>query len=165
MTTKPERKMTLRDKLSRLTYLQAVKLLGDQGKQLIQHGGKYEVDLEQQVYFRGDLFQLKIPFDSEGNAANASITMMAEARNRLKWNCTLCNGPCEHVGAALALILEEKMLLGLSKPPKERVPVESLSEQELVAQAIADRTTRAKEEKFKLKSATPKKGSIWVYCG
>lgn len=157
MTTKPERKMTLRDKLSRLTYLQAAKLLGEQGKQLIQQGGKFEIDLEQQVYFRGDLFQLKIPFDSEGNSANASITMMAESRNRLKWNCTRCNGPCEHVGAALSLILEEKMLLGLSKPPKERVPVESLSEQELVAQAIADRKARAKEEKFKLKSTTPKK--------
>lgn len=157
MTTKPERKMTLRDKLSRLSYLQAVKLLGDQGKQLIRQGGQFEIDLEQQVYFRGDLFQLKIPFDSDGNSANASLTMMAESRNRLKWNCTRCNGPCEHVGAALSLILEEKMLLGLSKPPAERVPIESLSEEELVTQAIADRTTRAKEEKFQLKSATPKK--------
>ncbi len=157
MTTKPEKKLTLRDKLSRLTYLQAVKLLGDEGKQLIMQGGKFEVNIEQQVYLRGDLFQLKIPVDGQGNSANASITMMAEARNRLKWNCTLCNGPCEHVGAALSLILEEKMTLGLSKPPKERVPVESLSEDELVNQAIADRKKRAKEEKFKLTSATPKK--------
>ncbi len=157
MTTKPERKMTLRDKLSRLTYLQAVKLLGDHGKQLIQEGGKFEIDIEQQVYFRGDLFQLKVPVDAEGNSANASITMMAEAQNRLKWNCTRCNGPCEHVGAALSLILEEKMLLGLSKPPKERVPVESLSEEELVAQALKDRKDRAKEEKFKLKAANPNK--------
>lgn len=149
--------MTLRDKLSRLTYLQAVKLLGDEGKKLLIEGGKFDVNIEQQVYFRGDLFQLKIPFDAEGNSANASITMMAEARNRLKWNCTLCNGPCEHIGAALSLILEEKMLLGLSKPPKERVPVESLSEDELVVQAIADRKVRAKEEKFILKSTTPKK--------
>lgn len=47
--------MTLRDKLSRLTYLQAVKLLGDQGKQLIQQGGKFDINIEQQVYFRGDL--------------------------------------------------------------------------------------------------------------
>jgi len=109
MTTKPEKKLTLRDKLSRLTYLQAVKLLGDNGKELIIQGGKYEIDIEQQVYFRGDLFQLKIPLDGQGNTANASITMMAEARNRLKWNCTHCNGPCEHVGAALSLILEEKM--------------------------------------------------------
>ncbi len=157
MTTKPEKKLTLRDKLSRLTYLQAVKLLGDNGKKLIMEGGKFEVDIEQQVYFRGDLFQLKIPIDASGNSANASITMMAEARNRLKWNCTRCNGPCEHVGAVLSLILEEKMSLGLSKPPKERVPVESLTEEELVAQAIADRKKRAKEEKFKLTASNPQK--------
>ncbi len=120
MTTKPEHQLKLHDKLSRLTYLQAVKLLGENGKQLIQEGGKFEIDIEQQVYLRGDLFQLKLPIDVSGNTANVSITMIAEARNRLKWNCTRCNGPCVHVGAALSLILEEKMLLGLAKPPKER---------------------------------------------
>ena len=157
MTTKPEHKLKLRDRLSRLSFAQAVKQLGDDGKQLIQQGGKFEIDIQQQVYFAGDLFQLKLPFDSQGNSANVSITLMAEARNRLKWNCTRCNGPCEHVGAAFSLILEEKMQLGLSKPPKERVPIESLSEEELVAQAFAERKERAKSEKFKLTSATPKK--------
>ena len=49
MTTKPERKLTLRDKLSRLTYLQAAKLLGNNGKHLIQGGGKFEIDIQQQV--------------------------------------------------------------------------------------------------------------------
>jgi ERCC4-related helicase len=157
MTTKPEHKLKLRDRLSRLRFAQAVKLLGDNGKQLIQQGGKYEIDIQQQVNFSGDLFQLKIPLDGQGNTANVSITLMAEARNRLKWNCTCCNGPCEHVGAAFSLILEEKMQLGLSKPPKERVPVESLSEDELVARAMSERKERAKSEKFKLVSATPKK--------
>jgi superfamily II DNA or RNA helicase len=157
MTTKPENKLKLRDRLSRLSFTQAVKQLGDDGKQLIQQGGKFEIDIQQQVYFAGDLFQLKLPYDSQGNSANVSITLMAQARNRLKWNCTRCNGPCEHVGAAFSLILEEKMQLGLSKPPKERVPIESLSEEELVAQALADRKERAKSEKFKLVSATPKK--------
>ena len=157
MTTKPEHKLKLRDRLSRLSFMQAVKQLGDEGKQLIQQGGKYEIDIAQQVYFSGDLFQLKLPLDGQGNTANVSITLMAEAKNRLKWNCTRCNGPCEHVGAAFSLILEEKMQLGLSKPPKERVPVESLSEEELVAQALADRKERAKAEKFKLTATSPDK--------
>ncbi|MDB2686702.1 SWIM zinc finger family protein [Mariniblastus sp.] len=157
MTTKPEHKLKLRDRLSRLSFMQAVKQLGDEGKQLIQQGGKYEIDIPQQVYFSGDLFQLKLPLDGQGNTANVSITLMAEAKNRLKWNCTRCNGPCEHVGAAFSLILEEKMQLGLSKPPKERVPIESLSEEELVAQALADRKERAKAEKFKLTATSPDK--------
>ncbi len=88
MTTKPEHELKLRDKLSRLTYLQATRLLGDDGKQLIREGGKFEIDIEQQVYFRGDLFQLKLPLDAAENSANVSITMMAEARNRLKWKPT-----------------------------------------------------------------------------
>jgi hypothetical protein len=37
------------------------------------------------------------------------------------------------------LILEEKMALGLAAPPPERVPVESLSEKALIAQAVSDR--------------------------
>ncbi len=58
---------------------------GENGKQLLQLGGKFEINIEQQVYLRGDLFQLKLPIDMAGNTANASITMMAESRNRLKW--------------------------------------------------------------------------------
>ena len=62
MTTKPEHKLKLRDRLSRLSFMQAVKQLGDEGKQLIQQGGKYEIDIAQQVYFSGDLFQAQIVF-------------------------------------------------------------------------------------------------------
>jgi len=39
----------------------------------------------------------------------------------------MCQGICEHVGAAFALILEEKTALGLARPPDKRPPVESLS--------------------------------------
>ncbi|MCH8840535.1 MAG: DEAD/DEAH box helicase, partial [Planctomycetes bacterium] len=65
--------------------------------------------------------------------------------------------PCEHAGAAFALMLEEKTALGLAAPPPERVPVESLSEQELVEQALADREERALKEKFRLQSTDSKK--------
>ncbi len=41
-----------------------------------------------------------------------------------------------HIGAAFSLILDEKMALGLAAPPLERVPVESLSERELIENAI-----------------------------
>jgi len=54
---------------------------------------------------------------------------------------------CEHQGSALSLILEEKLTLGLSAPPPERIPIESLSDEALVKEALADRTQRAQTEK------------------
>jgi len=36
---KQRRELTLKDRLSRLTYLQACKLLGSEGRNLIQAGG------------------------------------------------------------------------------------------------------------------------------
>ena len=64
----------------------------------------------------------------------------------------LCALP--HVGATFSLILEEKSALGLAAPPPEpRTPAESLSEDELVERALADRAERAKTEKMKVVAA------------
>ncbi len=46
---------------------------------------------------------------------------------------------CEHVGAVLSLVLEEKTLLGLAAPPPERIPVGSMAESEIVERALAER--------------------------
>jgi hypothetical protein len=139
MTTKPSHRLTLRDRLSRLTFTQACKLLGNEGRQLIQRGGNWEIDIEEQVYLEGDLFRVK--FDD----AVVSITLMADAKDRLHWNCTACEWPCEHAGAAFSLLLEEKTALGLAAPPPERIPVESLSEEQLVARALAERDERSRK--------------------
>jgi superfamily II DNA or RNA helicase len=139
----------LRDRLSRLTFRQACKLLGPEGARLIRAGGRHEIVIEEQVFQQGDLFQLRLP------GATVSITLMATARDRIHWNCTACTEPCEHVGAAFSLALEEKTALGLAAPPKERTPVESMSEEELVATALAERAERAKTEKFRLMSSNP----------
>ncbi len=63
-------------------------------------------------------------------------------------------------GAAFSLILEEKLALGLSAPPPERQPVESLSDEELVKQAIEERAERARTEKMQLKSMD--KDTLWT---
>lgn len=146
MTTKAGHRLTLKDRLSRLNFTQACKLLGPEGRQLIQRGGKFEVDLDEQVYLEGDLFRVKFP-----NAV-VTITLMAEAKDRLNWNCTACQWPCEHAGAAFSLLLEEKTALGLAAPPPERVPVESLSEDELIRRALTERDERSRKEKFKIQS-------------
>ncbi|HEY2147763.1 MAG TPA: SNF2-related protein, partial [Pirellulales bacterium] len=136
------------DKLSRLTFLEAAKLLGPEGKRLIQtNANKWTFQIEEDVYLGDDLFRLRFPVETDGDGPlTVSITLMAEARQRLHWNCTHCEGVCEHVGAAFSLILEDKMALGLAAPPKPRVPVESLGEDQVVAQALADRAERAKDE-------------------
>eukprot|EP00913_Durusdinium_trenchii_P013400 g12581.t1 len=63
---------------------------------------------------------------------------------------------CEHMGAAASLILEEKTQLGLAEAPPESVPTETLSEDELLRQALAEREERAAKERFRLESSNTK---------
>ncbi len=145
---------TLRDKLSHLSFRQACKLLGPQGQALIMAGGKFEINLFEQVTLDDRRFRLTL------EEAVVEIGLRDDKRRRFDLRCSLCNGACEHQGAALSLILEEKLSLGLSAPPPERVPMESLSEEALVAQAVAERRQRAMEEKMRLKSMNP--GRLWT---
>ncbi|MCI0359479.1 MAG: DEAD/DEAH box helicase [Planctomycetaceae bacterium] len=154
MRTKPSDRLTLRDRLSRLTFLEACKLLGEDGKRLIKAGSAYQVRLPEDVYLGDDLFRVNLGCDNVGRPIVATITLMAEARQRLNTNCTHCGGNCVHVGAALSLALEEKTALGLAAaPPEPRTPVESLSEDELVRRALDERAERAKTEKLKIKTS------------
>jgi superfamily II DNA or RNA helicase len=160
--TKHSKRLSLKDRLSRLTYQQAIKLLGPEGPRLIRAGAGHDnIDIERDVYFRGDLFRLKLRNAAgRGKDAVATITTMAEARNRLRFNCTACETVCEHVGAAFSLVLEEKTALGLAVPPDQRRPIETLSEKELLERALAERLERARTEKFRLGSSNPK--SPWA---
>src|SRR5262245_19659844 len=135
--------LTLRDRLSRLTFEKACKLLGPFGRKLIMKGGARSIVIDEQVYLGDDLFRLTLRGPSGEVEAIVTITPMAEARERLHWRCDLCHAACEHVGAAFSLILEAKTPLGLAAPPPERVPVESLSEEELVIVALKERKERA----------------------
>ena len=157
--TKESKKLTLKDRLSRLTYIQAAKLLGPDGQHLIRKGASYDnIDIDCDVYLRGDLFRLKLRGAAgRGQDAVVTITTMTEAKNRLRFNCTACETVCEHIGAAVSLVLEDKTALGLAVPPDERRPIEMLSEQELFQQALADRQERARTEKFRLRSSDSKR--------
>lgn len=154
MTTKAGHRLTLRDRLSRLNFELACKLLGTGGKKLIVAGGKWDINLQEQVYLKGDLYRIR--FDD----AVVSMTLTADRRERLNWNCTACDNVCEHVGAAFALVLEEKMALGLAVAPPERVVVDSLAEDKLISQALAERELRAHEERFTFTTSDSK--SPWT---
>lgn len=146
--------INLKDKLSHLSFRQACKLLGPQGEKLIRSGGKYDIDIVEQVVLNKDLFQLNL------KEAVVHIRLDDEKNQRLNFRCNQCNGSCVHIGAAVSLILEEKLALGLSAPPPERVPVESLNDDELVRQAIEERIERAQTEKMTVTSMNPE--DLWT---
>lgn len=158
MKTKKSRKLNLKDRLSRLTYISTCQLLGENAKQLISEGGKYDtIDVDRDVYLGDDLFRLKLTDYQPQQEPIVTLTLMASEKNRIRWNCTVCDDTCKHIGAAFSLILEDKYALGLSDPPVMDIPLEHLGEEQLVDRAIAERAERAKQEKYRLKSADPKK--------
>ena len=144
----------LKDKLSHLNFRQACKLLGPEGEKLIRAGGKYDIDLSEQVTVGRDLFSLDL------GEAVVTIALDPEKNKRLNFQCSVCTTACEHLGALFSLILEEKMALGLAAPPPERVPIESLSDEELIKQAIKERAERARTEKMRLKALNGK--ALWT---
>jgi len=146
--------ITLKDKLSHLSYIQACKLLGPQGKLLILEGGKYDIDPVEQVTLNSRRFSLDL------KEARVDIALDPKKHQRLDIRCSACPVVCEHQGAALSLILEEKLSLGLSAPPPERTPMESLSDEALIKEAIDDRTQRAQTEKMRLQSCDPR--TLWT---
>ncbi|MEX0641415.1 MAG: helicase, partial [Pirellulales bacterium] len=150
----PSRQLSLKDRLSRLTFTEACKLLGPDGRQLIQrHANTWDFKVRDDVFLEADLFRLRFPGDSlDGPPAVVTITLLAEAPHRLHFRCNRCRRVCEHVGAAFSLILEEKLALGLAAPPKPRVPIEGLVEDELVRRALAERAERALTEKMTVRA-------------
>jgi len=155
MANMAKKELTLKDRLSRLTFTQACKLLGHEGSKLIMQGGKFEINLiEENVFLDNKLFQLFI------DGAVVTINLNGNAAGQLHFNCNKCQAPCEHIGAAFALILEEKIILGLAKPPIKRIPAESLGERELIARALKERHERSKTERMTVRSSNPQK--LWT---
>ncbi len=150
----PSNRLTLKDRLSRLTFTDACKMLGAEGKALIQrHANKWDLDVQEDVHLDNDAFQVDFPANPGEARVQATLTLSPEGRNSVVCRCSACGPACEHLAAVLSLVLEEKTALGLAAPPKERLPVESLAEEDLVKQALADRAQRAREEKMSIKPA------------
>ena len=152
---KQESKIRLRDVLGYLTLLNAEKFLGPRGKELIREGGRwFDIDITEQVIMDSRRFRVFFP------EAVVTLTLSRKHRGRLRFECTKCHDACIHVGATFAFILDEKLALGLAKPPEEKVPIESLTEEELVVQALKERAERAVTEDMVVKSADRKE--LWT---
>jgi superfamily II DNA or RNA helicase len=149
------RHLSLKDRLAHASYRDVKRWLGDETDRLLREGGQFEVDLAEQVLLERDRFELRLP------EATAVLRPDPARPKEVLWECSRCRGyACAHVGAAFALVLEDKMALGLAKPPPERVPVESLSEAELEQAALAVRQEKAETERMTVKPAAP--GQVWT---
>lgn len=99
--------LTLRDVLSHLSYTRARKLLGPRGDALLRSGGQETIDIDGQVRMDAHNFTL------DCGESVVTLRLSDAASGRIAFSCSTCAKPCEHVGAALSLILEEKLCLGL----------------------------------------------------
>src|SRR5262249_35959987 len=125
-------RLSLKDHLSHLTFDDVRKLLGSDAHKLLADGSKRDLSPTTGVYLRDDLFRLTIPGPGRRPEAIVTINLSPAAVNRLKWNCTACNNPCDHVGAAFSMILEEKTALGLAVAPRIENDISPKNDQELV---------------------------------
>jgi superfamily II DNA or RNA helicase len=151
--------LTLKDKLSRLNFTQAAKLLKPEGEKLLRQGGLYNIDIDTDVSLTANNFNVNLV------DAKVKFELDNSANHRLAWQCSCQPGilkqdPCEHVGAALSLVLEEKTPLGLAKEPPEPVAIEALSDEALIARALSERQQRADKEKMRVVSQDKK--TLWV---
>ena len=174
MPARAQSELTLFDRLSHLTYAKACRLLGASAKQLLARGGAYEIDIDAQVRLSPDRLEVVLGPTSvslelgPGALGLVSRCSQCEARSQggpksadgTRSRAASRNDRCEHIAAALSLVLEEKTVLGLAAPPPERVPVGSLSESEIAERALAERQERASREKMRVRSENPKQ----LYC-
>lgn len=153
-----KRRIGIRDRLGQLTYRGACRLLADgqDGQVRLRQGGRFEIDLAEGVYLGGDTLRVNVP-DVELPRGRAIVTVveMTSKPQGLHLECDHCPGRCDHIAAALGMVLEEKMALGLSAPPDPSEPIENLTEDELLRRALADRQQRAECEKMTLRSTDP----------
>lgn len=152
MTTKKSADLTLRDRLSRLRYVDACKLIGEDGAKWIQAGAQFTIDIDRQVRLNDERFELRF---LDPQQTTVTIWLDDGATRRIRWRCSASNTACAEVGAAFSTILEDKMTLGLSQMPSDELPLECLSEEQLVRRALRERKKRAISEKMALQSLDP----------
>lgn len=156
MPTKPSKKLTLHDHLSRLNLKRAEKLLGEDSKRMLSEGRQYEINITEQVKLGRKRMQVRFPQAIGGKrTAVVTLDLSEHKRKRLQISCTPCEQDRNLEGAVIGLILESKLELGLSIPPGEEPAFETLEPEALRAYALAQREKRAREERMKITSQDP----------
>jgi len=118
MRTKPSGALTMRDRMSHLSFEAACKLLGPRGKRLLLEGGALEMETPEED-LRVDDREAVVVWDKSDPARRATARLVLDplSDSCLRATCTACDGACPHIGGLLAQILENKSGLGLAEPP------------------------------------------------
>lgn len=151
VTTKPSAALSMPDRLSHLSFEEAARLLGPDGKRLLIRGGALE--LASPDALRMTEAEARVDWEPGPRGLWSRISFDPERRGRLRTECSACTESCVHVAGLLSILLEQKTELGLALPPPERTRPED--ESEVIAKALAERSERAKNERMKIRSADP----------
>ena len=147
------KRLTLRDRLSQLTYRAACRLHGTDGEQMLRQSNCFSIDPVSNINLMTDTLVAKFA-DPEAPGGLVRVTIVEQSgRNKgLQLNCDCCHGTCLHTASVLSTVLESKLVLGLSEVPDMREPLENLTEKELLLRAVAERELRAKTERMRVKA-------------
>lgn len=153
VTAKPSHSLSMRDRLSHLSFEEACKLLGPDGKRLLIRGGHLELESLDQLHVDDEEARLEWEPGRPGGLVSR-ISFDPMKKGRLHASCSACTTACEHVGGLLSIVLEQKTDLGLAAPPPDAVC--AADDHELLARELAERAARAKKERMKIRSSDPK---------
>ena len=144
---KPSGPPIFHKRLAGLTLFQAKQMLGPEADDHFAAAHGYAPDPASDVYLGDGLLRVNVPDRSlPAGAAKVELTWAGNRYGGFQITCDACPDPCPHSAAALDLLLNEKMLLGLAAPPDESVPLELLTPEELRERMLDERRTRAREE-------------------
>jgi hypothetical protein len=152
MSTKASHTLSMRDRLSHLSFDEACRILGPDGRRLLIRGGCLELASPDDL--RIDDEEARIAWEPEVGGLSSRVFFDPAARGRLRAECSVCTRACVHVGGLLSILLEQKSDLGLAAPPPDIA--RPADEDDLVAQALEERAKRAKTERMKIHSTDPK---------
>lgn len=151
-------------RLGSLTFHQATQMLGEDGPRLMRQGNRFTEINPDDVFLGGDLLRTRMtdvdekfrgpddaPVQVDGIVV-VTLTLQSARARQIQTNCDACDTHCHHVGAALEYLLDAKTVLGLAVPPDESVPLENLTEKELLHRALDERQKRADEESMRVRS-------------
>ena len=151
---RPQPGVSLRDILSRLTLSQAKRAFGADIEKWMRAGAALEIDIAAEVTLTPAALRWR-------RTAREWTTIFAApaARDRMRLGCSCGSTGCEHRGALVGLVLEEKIALGLAAPPQEKLPLERLTPTELEARMLQERQTRAATEPMTVRPVQP--DALW----
>jgi len=142
---------SMRDRLSHLSFEEASRILGRDGKRLLVRGGSLEIESPDDLRITEK--EARVRWEPGPRGLSSRVFFDPAAKGGLGAECSVCGERCVHVAGLLSLLLERKSDLGLAAPPPETK--RATSEDDLIAQALEERAKRAETERMKVRSENP----------